>query len=61
MTIEPMTIINALHKLGFEQGYACNDVVGIILWDRPEPQPTETELIAAGWIKPEPAEEATEE
>lgn len=61
MTSQLMSIVIALNKLGFEQGYACNDVAGIILWDRPEPQPTESELIAAGWIKPVPAEEATEE
>ena len=46
-----MTIVNALRALGYEQGYAVNEH-GIVLWDRPEPQPTEAELIAAGWVKP---------
>lgn len=55
----PMTIITALTTLGFDNGYACNDVDGITLWDRPEPQPTEAELIAAGWIKLK--QETTEE
>ena len=61
MTILPMTIVDALYKLGFDQGYACNEIDGIVLWDRLEPQPTEAALIAAGWMKPEPAQEATEE
>lgn len=55
-----LTIISALKSLGFDNGWAVNEH-GIILWDRPEPQPTDAELIAAGWIKPEPAEEALEE
>lgn len=56
-----MTIVNALYALGYEQGYVVNEN-GIVLWDRPEPQPTEAELIAAGWIKPQAiAEEAPEE
>lgn len=55
------TIQTALNSLGFEDGWAANEIDGIILWTRNEPQPTEAELISAGWIKPEPADEATEE
>ena len=46
-----LTIITALNKLGFDKGWAVNEH-GIILWENTEPQPTETELIAAGWVKP---------
>lgn len=56
------TIVQALASLGIDDGYAANEAEGIILWTRNEPEPTEAELIAAGWIKPEPTpEEATEE
>jgi hypothetical protein len=55
------TIENAIKSLGFEFGWAANEANGILYWERDEPQPTEAELIAAGWIKPEPAEEAPEE
>lgn len=58
--IEP-TITKALKTLGFNDGWAANEADGIILWERDEPQPTEAELIAVGWIKPEFAEEAPEE
>jgi hypothetical protein len=51
-----LTISKALIALGFETGWAVNEH-GIILWENTEPQPTETELIAAGWIKP--SDEAT--
>ena len=46
-----LTIITALKKLGFEAGWAASEY-GIILWTNTEPQPTEKELIAAGWVKP---------
>lgn len=59
MNISP--IVQYLISKGYVDGWACNDVDGIVLWERDEPQPTEAELIAAGWIKPEPAQEATEE
>ena len=52
------TIVQALASLGIDDGYAANEAEGIILWTRDEPQPTEAELIAAGWIKPAPVEEA---
>lgn len=47
------TITTALNALGFSDGWAANEVDGIVLWERSEPQPTEAELIAAGWVKPE--------
>lgn len=52
MTPDSMTIVDALYALGFEYGYACNEVDGIILWGRDEPEPTEEKLVAAGWVKP---------
>jgi len=56
------TIAQALSKLGFTNGWAASEADGIILWENDKPQPTDAELIAAGWIKPEPiAEEATQE
>ena len=45
-----LTIVVALNKLGFEAGWAASEQ-GIILWENTEPQPTEAELIAAGWAK----------
>lgn len=47
------TIAAALNALGFADGWAASETEGIVLWERDEPQPTETELIAAGWIKSE--------
>jgi co-chaperonin GroES (HSP10) len=47
-----MTITKALLALGFESGWAANEH-GIILWDNEAKQPTEAELIAAGWVKPD--------
>ena len=55
------TIAAALNALGFADGWAANETEGIVLWERNEPQPTEAELIAAGWNKTEHAQEATEE
>lgn len=55
------TIALALQSLGFNDGWAASEANGVILWQRAEPQPTEAELIAAGWIKPESVEEAPEE
>lgn len=55
-----MTIVEALSALGYEDGYAANEH-GIILWTRSETQPTEVELIAAGWIKPEQQQETPTE
>ena len=48
-----ITIDTALRSLGFESGWAASEADGIILWERDEPQPTQEELIAAGWVKPE--------
>lgn len=54
-------VIRYLLDAGFTDGWAFNDRDGIILWERPEPEPTEAELIAAGWIKIEPQEETATE
>ena len=51
-----LTISKALIALGFETGWAANEY-GIILWENTEPQPTEAQLLAAGWVKP--TDEAT--
>lgn len=51
-----LTIITALKKLGFETGWAASEN-GIILWTSTEPQPTEKELKAAGWVKQTPTPE----
>jgi hypothetical protein len=51
-----LTISKALNALGFEAGWAASEY-GIILWENSEPQPTEAQLLAAGWVKP--ADEAT--
>ena len=45
------TICLALLSLGFDNGWAASEADGIILWTREEPQPTDAELIAAGWVK----------
>jgi hypothetical protein len=61
------TITKALNALGYTDGWAANETDGIVLWEGDEPQPTEAELIAAGWIKPiddpepTPEEETPEE
>ena len=56
-----MTLDEILREMGFDTDWVIDDF-GIVLWERAETQPTEAELIAAGWIKPEPpAEEATRE
>lgn len=47
-----LTIVKALQALGVDGGWVANDVDGILLWERDEQQPTEAELIAAGWVKP---------
>ena len=54
------SIVTALAALGYVDGYAT---IGgtFTIWEHPNDPPTVAELIAAGWIKPEPAEEATEE
>lgn len=48
-----LSIIKALEVLGFVDGFAASEATGIVLWERDEPQPTEEELVAAGWVKPE--------
>jgi hypothetical protein len=52
-----LTISKALIALGFDTGWAANEY-GIILWENEEPQPTEKELKAAGWVKPTPTPDA---
>ena len=49
--IEQPTIIIALASLGYTDGFAASESDGIILWLHDTPQPTETELIEAGWVK----------
>jgi len=46
-----MNIVEVLTALGFHDGWAADHAKGIILWERDEPQPTEEELVAAGWVK----------
>jgi hypothetical protein len=48
-----MTIDQVLQSLGYLQGWAANNIDGIVVWENDNPQPTEAELIAAGWIKQE--------
>ena len=48
----PMTIVTALLALGFDSGWTANEH-GITFWDNEEKQPTEAELIKAGWVKPD--------
>lgn len=47
-----LTLATALKALGFQDGWAGNEY-GITLWLNTEPQPTEAELIKAGWVKPD--------
>jgi hypothetical protein len=49
----PMTITTALHSLGFTEGWAASESDGILVWLNEEKQPTEAELIKAGWVKPD--------
>lgn len=51
------TLATALIALGFSDAWAISGD-SIILWENTAPQPTEAELIKAGWVKPE---EATDE
>jgi hypothetical protein len=53
-----MTITTALNSLGFTDGWAASEQDGIVLWLNEEKQPTEAELIKAGWIKQTPTPEA---
>ena len=53
-----LTIASALKALGFDAGWAGNEH-GITMWLNTEPQPSEAELKAAGWVKAEL--EATDE
>lgn len=46
-----MTIETALRALGFDKGWAANEN-GIVMWENDKPQPTESQLISAGWVKP---------
>jgi hypothetical protein len=49
---EQSTMVAALKKLGFDSGWVVTEQE-ILLWENAQPQPTETELAAAGWMKPE--------
>jgi hypothetical protein len=53
-----LTLATALKALGFEAGWAGNEH-GITMWLNTEPQPSEAELTAAGWVKAKA--EATDE
>jgi hypothetical protein len=53
-----MTITKALYSLGFTDGWGASEANGIIIWLNDEPQPTEAELIKAGWIKQTPTPDA---
>ena len=46
-----LTIVVALRELGYTDGYAASEAAGILLWNHDTPQPTETELVDAGWVK----------
>jgi hypothetical protein len=48
------TLDKALRELGFTDGWAISGDT-IVLWENTEPQPTEAELIKAGWVKPDEA------
>lgn len=50
------TIGEALNALGYSNGWAASESLGIILWEHDDPQPTEEQLIAAGWVKKDSAE-----
>ena len=47
-----MTITTALKSLGFNEGWAASEQDGIVLWLNDKSQPTEAELVKAGWVKP---------
>lgn len=49
-----LTIVKALKSLGFSEGWAVTENQ-ILVWENEAPQPTEAELIAAGWEKPDEA------
>lgn len=53
MITEP-SLVTALVVLGFTDGWAVSGDT-ITLWENEAPQPTEEELIAAGWEKPDEA------
>ena len=55
-----MNIEETLNKLGFADGWAADHAKGILVWARPEPEPTRDELLAAGWV-PAPLENANDE
>lgn len=48
------SLVTALISLGFTDGWVISGDT-IVLWENTAPQPTETELINAGWIKPDEA------
>lgn len=48
------TLATALIALGFTDGWAISGDI-IVLWENDAPQPTEAELTAAGWVKPDEA------
>ena len=48
------SLVTALIALGFTDGWVISGDT-ITLWENEAPQPTEAELIKAGWVKPDEA------
>ena len=48
------SLVTALIALGFTDGWVISGD-SIILWENEASQPTEAELINAGWVKPDEA------
>lgn len=55
-----MKLSETLQTMGYESDWVADDQK-ILLWERAELQPTEAELVAAGWVKPESEEETPTE
>jgi hypothetical protein len=49
-----MKLNEVLIQMGFDSGWVASEEQGIVLWERQESQPTEKELIGAGWVKAQP-------
>jgi hypothetical protein len=51
---DKLSIQITLEALGYPNGWAGDDIHGITVWINDDPQPTEEQLVAAGWIKQDP-------